>query len=929
MSKKVNPMPDKSLEMETKMKQEDDGMDSDDSETAESPTGLTRNQNRLLYLISLYTHPAQSAEEQEGWIRKSALQVLMYEGITAKVLDYDYAPSSVIVENRRIFINISQEGKSDVDFLREEELLNGLKLQSREYWPVTCYQVSEKGLELVSKLGRRDRTAVEEIAYAPTSKDLLHVRFDAEEAEYILETASEERNGRTVKVNSYNRKSDITYIEDVSYVSSAYVPQCLRRKGGRPTMSNAHKASLCRKKSNIRDELDEVITLNSVSIIVAEFVPAGANQIVQMNQNLGSMERVQGGFFTQEIDVDSTKTQLEVNPGLTTVDILDYSPTEHVNFEADIHYPEETDIIQVETFGVSVNSGGTNYYGMQVEAVMDRIKDNISVDHLSRLLVDVQQDSSKIIDSCMSAYQRRILNLIYMNDRKNRGKVNLIIANEITPHLTAEEYMDKGEYENELKQILGDTRAAFDISEHDTLIFGEFGLLVAGANARHHEPILCSYISFCATDNFCRTFFVRLYLLLDDMALLRKTMEAADLDPNVITKVNTAHMKLSRELTLMEEILSYMLESLENVEIPPEPPEQAGRTLFERLELHAYRSQILNRCKDLKKNLKGARHELKLLADMVRFTKEERAAAATRKLNDNTVALLEMQQTHSRNQWYMKISMYLLAALLSFRICEGFMGEFSIGNTLWARQMVELLIRAGPFNWWFILQIVVWVCTSLFIVQMADRYLHRSKGNVVYKIEVNKRVLWKNLNLFLAKKEENVRRSCRCFGFPLAGGLNYEHRDQNMSNHIVRRQWTETNGPKWGGNAPTFTIEYDEDTIATIKDSEGVTQETIYLLRVEIRYNRHKARRKYVFNAKELHERFVSVLKNNDVWMSNDHEDYKLLMNDQPNAFYNNGGAITREKVNTAIKGTMESKKKQQFEVDKEEMAATGIVPTQ
>ena len=33
------------------------------------------------------------------------------------------------------------------------------------------------------------------------------------------------------------------------------------------------------------------------------------------------------------------------------------------------------------------------------------------------------------------------------------SQVNLIIANEITPHLTAEEYMDKGEYENELKQV--------------------------------------------------------------------------------------------------------------------------------------------------------------------------------------------------------------------------------------------------------------------------------------------------------------------------------------------------------------------------------------------------------------------------------------------------------------------------------------------
>lgn len=40
----------------------------------------------------------------------------------------------------------------------------------------------------------------------------------------------------------------------------------------------------------------------------------------------------------------------------------------------------------------------------------------------------------------------------------NAEQVNLIMANEITPHLTAEEYMDKGEYENELKQVIGDTK---------------------------------------------------------------------------------------------------------------------------------------------------------------------------------------------------------------------------------------------------------------------------------------------------------------------------------------------------------------------------------------------------------------------------------------------------------------------------------------
>ena len=48
-------------------------------------------------------------------------------------------------------------------------------------------------------------------------------------------------------------------------------------------------------------------------------------------------------------------------------------------------------------FGVSINYTGTCFYGMQIEAVLDRIKDNLSLDHLSRLLVDVHQDSSALL----------------------------------------------------------------------------------------------------------------------------------------------------------------------------------------------------------------------------------------------------------------------------------------------------------------------------------------------------------------------------------------------------------------------------------------------------------------------------------------------------------------------------------------------------
>jgi WD repeat-containing protein 35 len=107
----------------------------------------------------------------------------------------------------------------------------------------------------------------------------------------------------------------------------------------------------------------------------------------------------------------------------------------------------------------------------------------------------------------------------------------LIIANEITPHLTAEEYMDKGEYENELKQVIGDTKAAYDISEHDTLIFGAYGLLVCGPNSRHHEPLLCAYLQFITIDIFVQNYFARMWILSDDMATTNKIIDMSESDP--------------------------------------------------------------------------------------------------------------------------------------------------------------------------------------------------------------------------------------------------------------------------------------------------------------------------------------------------------------------------------------------------------------
>ena len=139
-------------------------------------------------------------------------------------------------------------------------------------------------------------------------RNLLKVYFDGDSGEFVL------RNDA-----GFQRPSEVTDTEDVSYVSSPYIPGCLR-KTDRPCSSNFEKRHMSAKgSSNIRDELDEAIVLQKVEVCVAEFIPFGANQIIALNEKLGALDRCQGGFFTSMIDKDPTNVKFEIPAGLSAL----------------------------------------------------------------------------------------------------------------------------------------------------------------------------------------------------------------------------------------------------------------------------------------------------------------------------------------------------------------------------------------------------------------------------------------------------------------------------------------------------------------------------------------------------------------------------------------------------------------------------------
>lgn len=61
------------------------------------------------------------------------LFVILFEAITSGKLDFDYAPCSMLIshgtKSKRQWVNISQEGKSAVDDLREKNCVNAIKVR--------------------------------------------------------------------------------------------------------------------------------------------------------------------------------------------------------------------------------------------------------------------------------------------------------------------------------------------------------------------------------------------------------------------------------------------------------------------------------------------------------------------------------------------------------------------------------------------------------------------------------------------------------------------------------------------------------------------------------------------------------------------------------------------------------------------------------
>lgn len=738
----------------------------------------TTSHLKLLYLVSRYSNCAQTVYEKERWVRKLPLMVLIYEGIVQKVFEYDYAPESTMVKNTRVYLNVSQEGVDDLDDLIEGELIRGLRLSSIEHQSVLAFQITAAGLALVSKrMSEEDRQLVDELCVADGK--LLQVVWEDETFHLRNETISFE--------------STITDVEDVSYVVSPYLPLSLRKVGGPVTSSNSHRASeSAAQDSTIRDDLDEVITISNVTILVGEWIPFGVNQIVKLNLKLGSNDRCQGGFFTPEVDSESTNATCEIPAGLTNVSILDHDMTSFTNIEAQVHFPEDDGIIQIEHFGIHLSKDGTVVHGLMIESVMDRILENISLDNLARLLVDVHMDSSTILDSLLSDHQKDLLQTVFLGNSSRRDKINVIIAERVSPQQSADMYMDKDAFENELRQVLGDTHEAHDLSDRDVVITGSHGILLIGPNAKAQEPVMLMYLSLMSRDLFVHNVFNRIFMTDDILKMVRQMIKHQEEDPNSVANIRHTLAETSRDIILLEELLVYLKESLDQDSFLKTVPDTAsGRRLYEILGMKAMLDDLEVRVQDMRKILMAAREEINGLRIMVDTVAESQALRVQEDIRGSSGEMLMQLKDNSKQGTSLYTMQFIFAGMLAFELLDRLTGEWSVVHTEWARAYIVDPFMNKPLVW-FILSMCVWVGVAFGVYYLTREIDDRSAGAISYRIKVNKPLNLEALDEYLAMKS-------------IIG----EDGVADEAINIQRVRWQEEDITRWEGYLPIMEMVYD------------------------------------------------------------------------------------------------------------------------
>jgi hypothetical protein len=172
---------------------------------------FTDDMMRLLLVIDAYTREGQ--EENPVWVKELPLMAIIYQGIVKQVFrDYDYAPWSVpMLDGTREWLNISREGKDDLEDLLNLRMISILRVSTSQYGFVTAYRLTELGHEKIQSATESIKQEVNALILH-TCGELYSVIMSGSDISFRCDHCD------------FKEEIPIGDIEDIPYKTKSYLP---------------------------------------------------------------------------------------------------------------------------------------------------------------------------------------------------------------------------------------------------------------------------------------------------------------------------------------------------------------------------------------------------------------------------------------------------------------------------------------------------------------------------------------------------------------------------------------------------------------------------------------------------------------------------------------------------------------------------------
>ncbi|MDA0990278.1 MAG: hypothetical protein O3A51_05960 [Verrucomicrobia bacterium] len=252
--------------------------------------------------------------------------------------------------------------------------------------------------------------------------------------------------------------------------------------------------------------------LDDITLVLMEWIPIGRHTIKFLQDKLECLNPNRDFFVTSSIHRQRNATTIDVGASEVMLRVEAFDPLENISFVARVDIASTGSHLQEELIGVHVTRHGRLTYGLQMEP-RSQDDSSYSVDDLSYVVADLIEDSSDVMATILNAYQKRLLDIVFCEQSRDRDKFIILTAKRILPGITDPlEVHHNAACQSELKQILGAAYPDLYCRAPDGTMFfvGENGVLVVGEHCERYHPMLELYGLMGSIVTFQNNIFSRL-----------------------------------------------------------------------------------------------------------------------------------------------------------------------------------------------------------------------------------------------------------------------------------------------------------------------------------------------------------------------------------------------------------------------------------